>query len=250
MQIIVNNLDTEYTDNGAGATILLLHGWGTNARSFSSLTNILSSNNRCISLSLPGFGKSENPPKAWAVEDYAAFVRQFLIKLDIDNPDVLIGHSFGGRIAVKAVATLKISPKKLVLIASAGLAEETKHAYLATGIIKIGKIVTSIPPFSIARNTLKRVMRRARASKDYTEAGALKDTFVNVVNEHLGTDAKKVRTPTLLIWGKEDAETPLTEANAFKQSIPNSELCIIPNAGHFVFQEQSRTVARAIKHFL
>jgi pimeloyl-ACP methyl ester carboxylesterase len=244
LRLIVDGLDIEYSDRGAGQTLLFLHGWSADAESFNALIEQFE-NERCIALSLPGFGRSELPKTDWRVFDYALFTRKFLDKLNIE-PDVIIAHSFGGRVAIKAVSSGILNPGKLVLIASAGMARKSVTARIAESIAKIFKIFTALPPGSF----FKKYLRQIIASKDYANAGPMRGTFSKVVSERLEEDAKKITTPTLLIWGEKDKETPLSEANELQKSIRGSRLEIIPGAEHFVFQEMPDVVSQKIKKFL
>jgi pimeloyl-ACP methyl ester carboxylesterase len=243
-RLIVDGLDIEYLDRGTGQTLLFLHGWGASAESFNALIEQFE-NKRCITLSLPGFGKSELPKTDWGVLDYAVFTRKFLNKLNV-KPDVIIAHSFGGRVAIKAVSSGILNPGKLVLIASAGMARKSAKARIIGCIAKIFKIFTALPPGSFLRKHLRQII----ASKDYASTGPMRGTFIKVVNARLESDAKKITTPTLLIWGEKDKETPLSEGRELHTNIRGSQLEIIPDVGHFVFQGMPDIVARKIKNFL
>jgi|CXWL01.1.fsa_nt_gi pimeloyl-ACP methyl ester carboxylesterase len=241
---IVNGLDIAYIDHGAGPLLLFLHGWGTDASSFNTLTAQFS-NYRCVVPSLPGFGESELPRTPWGVSQYVEFVRDFLAKLDI-SPDMIVAHSLGGRVAIKGVGVGILNPKKLVLIASAGVSRKSARTHSIGKVARIVKVLTIVPPLSFLREHLKHLA----GSRDYRNAGAMRETFVKVVNENLEKDAEKIALPTLLIWGEKDVETPLTEAYTLRERIRGSRLEVISDAGHFAFQEQPIVVAEKIKSFL
>ncbi len=242
--LIVQGLDVIYTDCGTGPLLLFLHGWGADASSFATLINHFTEN-RCIALSFPGFGGSESPKTVWNISDYVRFICDFNAKLNI-NPDIIIAHSFGGRVAIKGIGTEIFHPRRLILIASAGMAKKSLKTYLIIFFAKIVKAITVVPPFSFLRKRLKRIVE----SKDYSNAGEMKETFIKIVNETLEKYAKKITTPTLLLWGEKDTETPTSEANLLHRCIRESQLEIIPNKGHFVFQEEPALVAEKIKNFL
>jgi len=245
MHIIVQDLDTVYLDYGEGKVFLFLHGWGMNASAFKDLMEQFR-DRRCVALSLPGFGGSEKPKTPWKVADYAEFVRQFLMRLGINETEALIAHSFGGRVAIKGVASGVLNPKKMILIASAGVAKKSLKARMLGTIAKITRIFFTIWPLSLLKNRL----RRAVGSRDYLNAGEMKETFVKAINENLLYDAQKISIPTLLIWGDKDAETPLSEAYRLSGAIRGSKLEIFSGAGHFVFKERPNEVIEAINEFL
>lgn len=238
----------EYRDEGSGPVVLLLHGWRDSLHTFDLLALLLSPSHRALRLNLPGFGESEAPRTAWHIDDYAGFVAEFIKKLDI-NVDVLIGHSLGGRIALKGIASKTLDAQKVVLIASAGIAQRNTFRILFfRALAKIGRLVTAIPPFTFFREALRRRLYRGLGS-DYLSAGPLKETFLNIINEDLSAHAKAITKPVLLIWGSEDAETPLRDGQRLATLIPGAAFEIIPGAGHFVHQEKPGEVVGLIHKF-
>jgi pimeloyl-ACP methyl ester carboxylesterase len=246
MKVIVKGLATEYSDEGSGPVLLMLHGWGDSLHSFDSLVHHLGGY-RIIRLDLPGFGNTELPRGEWDVGDYARFVAEFCSKLAL-QPQYLLGHSFGGRIIVKGMSNSILSAQKLTLIGSAGVADRPtvqNKAFMA--IAKMGKLMLKPFPKSWYLN-LRRELYKVTGG-DYVSAGALSETFVNVINEDLSKDAPQISAPTLLIWGEDDLVTPVSEGKKLKHLIPNSELYVLPGAGHFVHQQKTDEVTVLIKKF-
>ncbi|MEK7167193.1 MAG: alpha/beta hydrolase [Patescibacteria group bacterium] len=249
MKIIIKNIAIEYFDEGNGPIMLFLYGWKDTLHSFDSLIPLLSKQYRIIRIDLPGFGNSELPQITWNLDNYIQFIKDFINKLNVQI-DVLIGHSFGGRIAIKAVATEIIKPKKLILIASAGIAKtQTIHNYFFYILAKVGKIITLFPPFIFWRKRLRKKLYNM-AGSDYFLSGKLKNTFLNVIKEDLKLCASKITIPTLLIWGDQDKATPLNDGKCLSKIISNSKLEIISNTGHFVHQENPQKVAEIISKFI
>jgi len=247
MKVIVKGLATEYEDEGSGPVLLMLHGWGDSLRSFNTLVHRLGGY-RIVRLDLPGFGGTELPRGEWDVGDYARFVQEFCTKLSV-APQFLLGHSLGGRISIKGLARGIFTAEKLVLIASAGVADRPtvqNNAFMA--LAKVGKLMLKPFPRSWYLN-LRRELYKVTGG-DYVSAGALSETFVNVINEDLSKDAGEVHTPTLLIWGEDDLVTPVSEGKKLKTLIKGSELQILHGAGHFVHQQKTDEVAKLIRDFL
>lgn len=249
MKIVVQNLAVKYQDEGEGKVILLLHGWQDNLRTFDAIAQILSETNRVIYLDLPGFGQSETPKKTWNLDDYVVFVKNFIQKLEI-QVDIIVGHSFGGRIAIKGAATNNLQLAKIILINSAGIAKsKTPLNFILKILAKIGNVLISIPPFVFWKEKLREKFYKSIGS-DYLNAGAMRETFLKIIAEDLSESAKKINIPTLLIWGENDTETPLSDGKLFSQIIPHSKLEIIKEAGHFAHQEKPKEVAKLIQEFL
>ncbi|MBI4224942.1 MAG: alpha/beta hydrolase [Candidatus Sungbacteria bacterium] len=248
MKMIVQNLAIEYRDEGSGPVLLFLHGWKDSLHTFDLLVPLLSADYRIIRLDLPGFGESEAPRTAWHVDDYAECVAECIKKLGI-NVGVIVGHSLGGRIVLKGIAANILDAQKIILIASAGIAERNTFRILFFRVLaKIGRLATAVPPFGFFRELLRKRLYGGLES-DYLSAGPLKETFLNIINEDLSASAKMVTKPALLIWGSEDTQTPLQDGKRLATFIPGAALEVIPGSGHFVHQEKPAEVAGLIRKF-
>lgn len=249
MKVIIQNIATDYTDEGSGPVMLFLHGWQDNLHTFDALARRFAASRRIIRFDLPGFGESEMPKMAWDLDNYVQFVADFIKKLDI-QVDVLVGHSFGGRIIIKGTAGETIKVNKIILIASAGIARKRTVVNSMIKILaKIGGLVTYIPPLIFWREEIRRKLYGLLGS-DYLEAGALKRTFLKIIREDLAPIAGKITKPTLLIWGSDDTETPLADGKRLSELISNSQFEVISSAGHLVHKEKTEEVAALIKKFL
>ena len=120
-KISINDLNINYKIAGSGPAVLILHGWGGSSDSWEKIQKILSERNYSIICpDLPGFGKSQTPLSPWTLQDYIHFVLKFAENLHL-NSFYLIGHSFGGRIAVKMAVNHSSMIKKLILCDPAGI---------------------------------------------------------------------------------------------------------------------------------
>ena len=248
MRVIVEGIATEYNDEGSGPVILMLHGWKDDMRTFNPLVAELGAGYRIVRLDLPGFGGSELPPRAWRLDDYVDIVAAFVQKLNLDVA-VVVGHSFGGRIAMKGIARDTLAPKKLVLIASSGVAKRnTLRINALKALAKVGKLATLPLPRRIRNSLRERLYKNIRS--DYANAGALRETFKNILAEDLSKAAGRIQTPTLLIWGSADTETPLEEGLRLSELIRGSIFTLVQAAGHFVHRDHPKEVAAAIEKFL
>lgn len=249
MKLIVDNIATEYTKDGSGKIVLMLHGWCDNLHTFDKITETLKNDFTVVRLDLPGFGQTEKPPKTWNISDYSNFVKSFIDKLKI-NPDFLLGHSFGGRIAIKGASEKIFKPKKIILIGSAGISKRlTIRNILITIVTKIFGAITLLPPLFFYRNKIRKKLYQTIGS-NYLDSSLLKETYIKVISEDLKSNAKRIDIPTKLIWGENDTETPLKDAYSFESIINKSSLRVIDNAGHMVHKEKPETVVSTINDFL
>jgi pimeloyl-ACP methyl ester carboxylesterase len=249
MQVIVDNILTSYKKYGAGKKVILcLHGWGDSIESFDSLGQLPPTKYTTILLDLPGFGGSARPPLSWGLPEYGKFIGKFLKKIDL-KPYALIGHSNGGAIAIFANSSGVVKPSKLVLIASSGVRttatlKKTMHRLLA----KIAKVLVFLLPKSTQRKIKRKLY--TRIGSDYMVVEGLQEIFKRIVSYDVLADARKITTPTLLIYGSDDLITPLWQAEKIKSEIPKSKLEVIDGAEHFPHKQQPDKVNKLLEDFL
>ena len=112
-----DGIKINYVDLGKkdAEAIVYLHGWGQNIEMMQPIANPFLQTNRIIILDLPGFGASEEPKESWSLDEYVEMIHSLLSELKIDTPNI-IGHSFGGKLALLYAS--KYKTKRLVLLAS------------------------------------------------------------------------------------------------------------------------------------
>jgi len=184
---------------------------------------------------LYGFGKTPHPNYPLYIEDYARGVEEVIAETG-GGEVVLVGHSFGGRIAMRLAAKCP-SVVGLVLIDSAGVIPRRGLGYyLRVGGYKLAKKL--------------HLKTKMQGSPDYAAlSGAIKGTFVNVVNESSLPDAKKIVAPTLLLWGSEDRDTPLYMCRKLQRTIRDCEEVVFKGAGHFSYLDRPDRSYLLIKAF-
>lgn len=222
--------------------LLILHGWGCNASVYANLTEHLSKNYEVIIPELPGFGATAEPPTAWGVSDYAAHLCDLL---DF-QPDVLLCHSLGCRIAIKLLAENKINPQKVIFTGAAGIKpKRTASQKLKTRVFKVKKLF--LKPFP----KLLEKLRSKYGSADYKAASPImRQCLVKIVNEDLTELLPFVTHDTLLIWGENDDSTPLSDGKLMESLMPNAGLAVIKNAGHYAFLEQPALFIKILDSYL
>lgn len=244
MNIDIGGVDANYRTRGEGECLLLLHGWGVDSRVFENLIKEFAASYRVVAPDLPGFGTSGDPTGEWGVDDYAAWVLGFLDALKIDRATVL-GHSFGGRIAIKIASDPATAGRigKLILTGSAGLRRKRP----LKGRIRGWMFRTLSRLFP----GLREKFARKFASRDYLAASPLmRKCLVKVVTEDLAQLLPKIPHETLLVWGRGDAETPVNDGYTMKSLIPRSRLEVLDGAGHFAFLNRPDDFTRLMKEFL
>jgi pimeloyl-ACP methyl ester carboxylesterase len=244
----IDGLTVRSRVGGQGPQVLLLHGWGGAIESFAPVLDDLHRSYTVAAFDLPGFGQSSLPPSTWGSADYARLTLKIMDRLQMDRPH-LIGHSFGGQVSIQLAATTPERVGKLVLVCSAGI--RTRPA-LATRLkrmaARLGKWLAAHGGWIGER--LRAAIYRRVQSQDYANAGPLRPTLVRVISEDLAPSLPLIQSPTLLVWGAQDRAVPLAAAQVMARLIPDAQLVVFENAGHFAYLDQFDRFRLLVGRFL
>jgi pimeloyl-ACP methyl ester carboxylesterase len=209
--------------HGSGpARVLALHGWRRTSADFDATLSGLDA----IAVDLPGFGASPPPPEPWGSVEYAAALDPLLD--DGRGPLVVLGHSFGGRVAVRLAVRRPDAVSALVLTGVPLL--RTAPARNAPAAFRAARWLHRRGVLPDAR---MEALRQRHGSADYRAAtGVMRDVFVRLVNEQYEDDLRALACPVELVWGDDDTEAPLAVAQAAAERISDAKLTVIPGAGH------------------
>jgi len=247
-KFLINNLEINFKIDGEGEPFLILHGWGRGSDSWIEVQKLITGQGyKVIIPDFPGFGKSCPPSKAWSLDDYVEWLKSFLDNL-VAEKFFLLGHSFGGRVAIKFAAKYPEKISKLILYEAAGIRHKTPSLFIFFLISKVGNIFSFLPFYSSFRKIFYRYIVR---KKDYLEAkGIMRETFLKVIGEDLVPYLSQISIPTFIIWGAKDRVTPLADATLMKKEIPNSELQVIPEMGHAFHHQNPDKLTQTILQYL
>lgn len=248
MNVVVDGLMTNYIKVGKGKVIICLPGWADTTASFSKLAEDLQNDYQLLILDLPGFGGTQPPPSAWGLNDYAEFVAKWIKKIDQKSIYAIIGHSYGGAVAITALRKGDLKTNKLVLLASAGIRNKKK---MRKNILKATSKVAKAPLKLLPARTRQKLRRKVYGSlgSDMLLLPHMELTYKRMIGEDVQLAAKSIKQPTLLVYGNKDKDTPPSDGKILNQAVPNSTLEVI-DAGHFLHQEQADDVAKLVKDFL
>jgi len=208
--------------------VLALHGWARTHRDFDA---VIAPEGRsplpCLALDLPGFGASPAPADAWGAADYARAVGAVLD--DMQGPVVLLGHSFGGRVAVHLANQRSESIGALVLtgvplLPAVGRRARTAPAY---------KLVRRLHRLKLVSDSAMEAARQRHGSADYRAAqGVMRQVLVRSVSESYGEQLSAVQCPVHLVWGADDTAAPLEMAERAMALVAQGDLSVFPGVGH------------------
>lgn len=224
-----------YEQFGRGDDVILLHGWGASASAFLFVAKRLSKEYRTTVLDFAGFGESDEPSEGMSVADYANDVLVLMDRLGISKA-TLVGHSFGGRVALYLSALKGERVNKLVLVDSAGLKPRRGLKYYAK--VYLHKI-------------LKKLGKRGlKGSADYRLLSpTMKETFKNVVNFDETHLLKNINCPCAVFWGKDDCETPRYMHKRFLKEIRGAQGFLL-DGGHFAYVDDNVKFLLILEAFL
>jgi len=226
----INGLNIYYKVLGEGKPLLILHGWGSISDRWITAMKLLAGRRfKVILPDLPGFGKSDIPERVWNLDDYSNFVKEFVNYLELNN-FYLLGHSFGGNIAIKYSLINPNKIKKMFLSGPACIRRESLKVKLLYYVSKIFKFIGFIP---FAKNIFYKFIK----SDYHFSHGLMRKTYLKIIKEDLTDILPDITVPTILIWGDKDDLTPIKGGNLMHKKIKNSEMEVIPNANHNLHSE-------------
>lgn len=247
--IVIDNLSTKYYEFGTGTeTIVLIHGWGQSHAFWTDVVTRLKDIYLIYSLDLPGFGLSDEPESTWNVDQYATFIHQFVTKLSINNP-IVIGHSYGGRIAISYAS--RYPTKKVVLYSTGGGIPEKSlmKKFYRNVFVKLAKYFVPnliywshsmiFKPGSYDNTIILNIERSRRMLDIYVQ-----------IPEDLREIMANIQTKTLVITGGQDHITNPAIGKELSQRLMESTYVEIPDATHFAHLESPRAFYSALDNFL
>ncbi|MBI4133191.1 alpha/beta hydrolase [Candidatus Uhrbacteria bacterium] len=209
-----------------GKKIFIVHGWTYTTDAWNAcLAELKEQGFEPVMLHVPGL--TEFSQEVWDLDKY---VRWLTRKLEKETEVALVGHSNGGRIAIAYAAQHHPQLARLVLIDAAGIRHNEPLLRLRRAVL--GALARVLRPLTILQFA-RMVLYRLIGAHDYSRAPEnMRETMKNLIAIDLTPHLSEVTVPTLIIWGENDRETPLSDARLMRERIRNSTLVTIPDAGH------------------
>ena len=240
MKIMDVNLNYQRYGNIKGKTIVLLHGWGQNIDMMKPIGDRFTKDFDIVIFDLPGFGNSSEPKEFFSCYDYVELIHTALEELKVEKP-IIIGHSFGGKLGL--IYASKYETEKLVCLASPFCKEIQKVTMKA----KLLKTLKKVPVL----NKLEDFAKRHMGSTDYRNAsGIMRNIMVGHVNLDIKEDVKKIKCPTLLIWGTNDEAVSIERAYELEKLIKDAGLVVYEGCTHYAYLERLGQTISVLRSFL
>ena len=261
-----------YVRAGSGPVVLLLHGLGCDHTTWGPVIDSLSRTHTVIAPDLLGHGSSDKPRADYSVGGYANGMRDLLTVLGIDTATV-VGHSFGGGVAMQFGYQYPERTERLVLVGSGGLGPEVNPAIrviTTPGFQQVMGVLAAPGLRHVATTTMRALARTGISQlRDLGEVAAIYDSFkdpsaraairhvVRAVVDWKGqivTMADRAylteAMPMCVIWGADDLVIPVSHASNASALAPTARVEIIPNAGHFPHRDHPERFAKIVRDFI
>ena len=242
-----------YYDVGSGPTLVLLHGIGSDADEWAFCLAALSAAHRVIALELPGFGRSDKPTIEYSVEFFVEMLDRFLRALRIERTS-LVGSSLGGWIAAAFALQFPETVEKLILVDAAGLFTDISELPVDLRV-STRRHMREVLQHVFYDQALASDSLVDLAYQEHLERGdgyTIDNVLKNLTGgrERLDERLAEIKTPTLILWGEQDAMIPVATGRSFQRLIPGSQLEIIGECGHLPALEKPGELVRQVLKFL
>jgi pimeloyl-ACP methyl ester carboxylesterase len=263
--VTLDGVELHWTERGAGSPLLILHGLSDSQHTWGPVASELAQRYRVLCLDLPGCGLSGRPDASYSLDWQARLTASWLDHVGVTTFDVL-GHSYGGGVALWLLLYRARSMRKLALVAPGGLGTEVGPwlrlaAFL--GVVPAGSqlLIGPITRFLTLRHgcSLSAADRRTlcRLNSSPGTGRAFTRTVRDVINwrgqtRHLLQRVREVeQLPSIaLFWGERDRVIPIRHGEALCALLENCTLWRLPNAGHFLHWQAPRELASAVLAYL
>ena len=229
----------------APPTVLALHGWQRTHQDFAGVfaPPSFSAGHAALAPDLAGFGATPPPPGAWGSGDYAESLLPLLDGDELGSPLTVVGHSFGGRVAVRLA---RLAPDRIDRLVLTGVPLLDRQGRRATPALRY-RMGRRLHRMGLVGDDRMEALRQRYGSPDYRAAkGVVRDVFVALMAETYDDDMAAVSCPVDLVWGADDDQVPLEVAERAVGLFPNATLSVLPGVGHLTPTEDPAALRRVV----
>jgi pimeloyl-ACP methyl ester carboxylesterase len=257
-------------EQGKGAPVLLIHGFGASTYTWRHVAPELAKTHRVIAVDLKGFGQSDKPfDSRYSVFDQAELLAQLIVDKDLRNL-TLVGHSFGGGIALllalEANDRLEGRIAKLVLLDSIAYPQNIPVFFRLLDVPLVSHLGVSMIPPSVQTRVALRIAYFDDSKIDQDEVDAYAAPLRTAAGKHaiiysarqivpdglaeISERYKTIELPTLILWCDHDRIVPLEVGLKLRRTLPNSTLRLVEDCGHMPQEEQPESTLKLLQGFL
>lgn len=218
--------------------VLALHGWGRDRRDFANALEGIDA----LVVDLPGFGASPPPDEAMGTDGYARTLAPLLSCFD--QPPVVVGHSFGGRVGLHLAVS---HPLRALVLSGVPLLRPAAGRRPSPRF----RLLRRLHRLHLVSDQRLEEARSRYGSADYRAAsGVMRDVLVRTVNEDYAGLLARIDCPVELVWGEDDDAAPLSMAQTAVAKFPNARLTVVDGGDHFSGLRRADALRAAIARHL
>jgi pimeloyl-ACP methyl ester carboxylesterase len=220
--------EISYLELGIGPDLLFLHGAIATSVGYIPLLTLLSKTYHVMAPIHPGHGPSFSIPKDWKLNDFVRFYQDFLIETGC-SPEILLGHSFGGTLALLLAAGGLGG--QVIVMDSPGLPFQFELTqYIKALIIEAKGVIDKRPDLGKTLEATKAAGTLFQTLARHPDVLFLFTKEGPKFNIH--RELTRITIPVTIFWGEQDHVVPLQIGSVMKQIIPNARLTVFPGLGH------------------
>ena len=270
-RVVIHGHEVSYRRSGTGPTVLLLHGLAGSSLTWRAVHEQLALTHDVIAPDMLGHGESAKPVGDYSLGAFASGLRDFLAAIDVPSATI-VGHSFGGGVAMQLAYQHPELCDRLVLVGSGGLGREVSWLLRMVTLPGAEHLMPLMFPRVVADrgNDLGRLFNKLGFSaprlgemwRSYSSLAGTENrkAFVRTIRGVIEPGGQTVNAldrlymaahlPTLIVWGERDDIIPVAHAHAAHEAIPGSQLCLLDGVGHFPQAEAPQRFHDALTNFL
>ncbi|MFH8469530.1 alpha/beta fold hydrolase [Streptomyces sp. NPDC017991] len=269
---VVHGYRRAYRMAGEGPALVLIHGIGDSSATWAGIVPGLARTHTVIAPDLLGHGASDKPRADYSVAAYANGLRDLLAALGVERA-TLVGHSFGGGVAMQFAYQYPERTERLILVGAGGVGREVNPVLRAVSLpgAQLALSALRLPGAAFQARLFTHLMRLLDtdlgqdAPELLTLVDALPDAtsrsaFIRTLRAVVDWRGQVVTMldrcyltegmPTLLVWGDRDGVVPVRHAHGAHEAMPGSRLEIFEGAGHFPFHAEPARFLALVQEFV
>lgn len=270
-RVVIHGHEVGYRRSGAGEAIVLIHGLAGSSATWAPVQPRLARTHDVIAPDLMGHGESAKPMGDYSLGAFASGLRDLLAALDVPSATI-VGHSFGGGVAMQLAYQHPELCDRLVLVGSGGLGREVSWLLRLVTLPGAEHLMPLMFPRLVADGGTEVIklldkvgLRAPRLGEMWRSYSSLAGTanrkaFVRTIRGVIEPGGQTVNAldrlylaahlPTLIVWGERDDIIPVSHAYAAHEAIPGSTLCVLEGVGHFPHAEAPERFMNVLDEFL
>jgi pimeloyl-ACP methyl ester carboxylesterase len=269
--VTLHGRSVSYTEAGEGPLLLLLHGIAGTFENWRAVIEPLAREHTVLAPDLPGHGTSAAGSGDYSLGAFASTLRDLLLTLGHERA-TLVGHSFGGGVAMQFSYQFPDLTERLVLVSSGGLGKEVSLVLRAAALpganafiaatAEPGRMVGSVLARGLSAVGLRPSADVAEVARGYASLAdpGRRSAFLTTLRGVVSTDGQRVQAadrlylaaaiPVLIVWGERDPIIPAHHGEAAHEAIPGSRLEIFEGVGHMPQLEAPARFVAVLERFL